>query len=76
MLAKLIKKIAVGSKIFDLCLWSDSQIYEELSKVYNKKPTFKGIAFPTSISVNEVCAYNAPLQEDSTTIKEGDLVKV
>jgi methionine aminopeptidase len=44
--------------------------------VYNKKPVFKGIAFPTTISVNEVCAYNAPLQEDSTTIKEGDLVKI
>jgi methionine aminopeptidase len=76
VLARLLKKIAVGSKIFELCLWSDGQIYEELSKVYNKKPTFKGIAFPTTISVNEVCGYNAPLIEDSTNIKEGDLVKI
>ena len=76
VLTRLIKKVAVGSKIFDLCLWSDGQIYEELSKVYNKKPVFKGLAFPTTISVNEVCGYNAPLQEDSTTIKEGDLVKI
>lgn len=76
VLAKLIKKVAVGSKVFDLCLWSDGQIYEELSKVYNKKPVFKGLAFPTTISVNEICGYNAPLQEDSTTIKEGDLVKI
>ena len=76
MLAKLIKKLAVGSKVFELCLWADSLIYEELSKVYNKKPTFKGLAFPTCISANEVCGHNAPLQEDSTIIKEGDLVKV
>jgi curved DNA binding protein len=76
VLGRLLKKIAVGSKIFELCLWSDSQIYEELSKVYNKKPTFKGLAFPTTISVNEVCGYNSPLQEDSTSIKEGDLVKI
>lgn len=76
MLGRLIKKVTVGSKIYELCLWSDSQIYEELSKVYNKKPTFKGLAFPTTISVNEVCGYNAPLQEDSTSIKEGDLVKL
>ena len=76
MLAKLIKKISVGSKIFELCLWSDSLIYEELSKVYNKKPVFKGLAFPTTISANEVCGYYSPLQEDSTAIKEGDLVKV
>lgn len=76
MLAKLLKKISVGSKIFELCLWADSQIYEELSKVYNKKPTFKGLAFPTTISTNEICGYFAPLQEDSTNIKEGDLVKI
>jgi methionine aminopeptidase len=66
----------VGSKIFELCLWSDNQIYEELSKVFTKKAIFKGLAFPTSISVNEVCGYNSPLLEDSTNIKEGDLVKV
>ena len=57
-------------------MWSDSLIYEELAKVYNKKPVFKGLAFPTTISVNEICGYYSPLQEDSTSIKEGDLVKV
>lgn len=51
-------------------------INEELVKVYNKKPVFKGIALPTCISTNEICAYNAPLLEDSATIKEGDLVKI
>ena len=76
VLAKLLKKISVGSKIFELCLFGDMQINEELAKVYNKKPIFKGLAFPTCISVNEICAYNAPLMEDSTPIKEGDLVKV
>lgn len=76
VLAKLIKKISVGSKIFELCLYADNEIYEELGKVYNKKATFKGLAFPTTISVNEVCAYNSPLLEDSTNIKEGDLVKI
>lgn len=34
------------------------------------------MAFPTTISVNEVCGHNSPLPEDSTSIKEGDLVKV
>ena len=76
VLTKLLKKITVGSKIFDLCLWADNLIYEELAKVYNKKPVFKGLAFPTCISVNEIVGHNSPLQEDSTNIKEGDLVKV
>lgn len=54
----------------------DNSILEGLSKVFNKKQVFKGIAFPTCISVNEVCGYNSPYPEDSTTIKEGDLVKI
>jgi methionine aminopeptidase len=52
VLARLIKKVAVGAKVYELCLWSDNQIYEELSKVYNKKPVFKGLAFPTTLSAN------------------------
>jgi curved DNA binding protein len=76
VLAKIIKKISVGSKIFDICLFGDSSLIEELSKVYNKKQVFKGIAFPTCISVNEVCGYNSPMPEESTAIKEGDLVKI
>lgn len=75
-MTKLIKKTTVGSKIFDLCLWADSQIFEELNKVYNKKATFKGLAFPTCISVNEICGHFSPLQGDTTAIKEGDLVKL
>ena len=76
VLSKLIKKISVGSKIIDLCVLGDNSILEELSKVFNKKQVFKGIAFPTCISVNEICGYNSPYPEDSTTIKEGDLVKI
>lgn len=76
MLARLIKKVAVGAKIHDLCLWADSQIYEELAKVYNKKPVFKGLAFPTTIAPNEVCGYFAPIPEESVNIKEGDLLNI
>jgi len=43
----------------------------------------KGIAFPTSISINEICAHYSPLVSDANekekevaTIKEGDVVKV
>lgn len=62
-LSRLLKKISVGSKIYDLCLIGDSYIYEELNKVYNKKQVFKGLAFPTCISVNEICGYNSPTQD-------------
>lgn len=76
VLARLIKKVAVGAKIFELCIWADNQIYEELHKVYTKKQIFKGLAFPTTISPNEICGYYSPIPEDATTIKEGDLIKI
>ncbi len=76
VLEAMLKKISVGSKTAELCINADNMIYEKLNDVYNKKPTFKGLAFPTCISVNEICAYFSPLPEDSTTIKEGDLVKI
>ena len=75
-LAKVIKKISVGSKIFDLCLFGDSTLLEDISKVYNKKQVFKGIAFPTCISVNEICGHFSPLEDESYAIKEGDVVKI
>jgi curved DNA binding protein len=73
----LVKPNAV---IYDICLSGDSFIRNELAKVYNKKKYSKSIAFPTSISVNEVCGHYAPtleeIDENHKTIAEGDVVKV
>lgn len=41
-----------------------------------KEQIFKGIAFPTCISVNKVCGHNSPIEKDSVAIKEGYLVKI
>ena len=66
----------MGAKIYELCLWADSQIYEELAKVYNKKQVFKGLAFPTTICPNELCGHFSPTPEESVNIKEGDLLNI
>jgi methionine aminopeptidase len=53
--------------------------------IYTKKKYIKGLAFPTSIAVNEVCGNYAPVNTDSTTRVEdheyrtlsvGDVVKI
>ena len=57
--------------------YSDSRIIEECDKIY-KKETNKGIAFPTSISLNN-CAGNYIYESgnhDYNTIKEGDIIKI
>ena len=81
-LQALIEKCKVGANLNELCTESDKLIKEKLSKIYIKKKFIKGIAFPTTISVNEVCGnYSAPLElsDDSheyKTLSEGDVAKV
>ena len=54
-------------------------IESELKKVYQGKKTKKierGVAFPCSISVNNIIANFSPLREESIKIRSGDVVKV
>merc|ERR1712137_1069449 len=49
-------------------------------KLYNKKvkdkKIEKGIAFPTCISVNELCGHFSPLKGESRTLSAGDVAKI
>jgi curved DNA binding protein len=65
-----------GEKIYDICMKSDQNLKNALTKVYQKKKHFKGVCFPTSISVNEVCGNFSPNAEDTTTLQEGDVAKI
>lgn len=78
----LISQIKPGVSIYDLCQRGDLYIAELLGKVYNKQRFIKGVAFPTSISVNEVCGNYSPVNEESNeeheykTLSEGDVAKI
>jgi len=76
VLAKVVQAAVPGSKIVDLCTLGDKAIEEGTSALYNKAKLEKGIAFPTSISVNNVVGHFSPLNGDSATLLEGDLVKI
>merc|ERR1712227_788068 len=80
-LKMLMEQCKVGMKILDLCELGDKTIVEECSKVHNKgkakvEAKDKGVAFPTCISVNEVCGHNSVTAADETVLAEGDLVKI
>jgi len=47
-----------------------------LRKFIQKKKIEKGIAFPTCVSVNEVCGHFSPLKSEPVNLKDGDLVKI
>jgi len=80
-LALVVKELAAGKKIVDLCEMGDKYILEETGKIYNKngkdkKPIEKGISFPTCISVNNVVGHFSPLADNTDVLAEGDMVKI
>uniref|UniRef100_G3SGI1 Peptidase M24 domain-containing protein n=1 Tax=Gorilla gorilla gorilla TaxID=9595 RepID=G3SGI1_GORGO len=67
-----------GVSVLSLCEKGDAMIMEETGKIFKKeKEMKKGIAFPTSISVNNCVCHFFPLKRGQDYIlKEGDLVKI
>jgi len=80
---KLVELCLEGATIIDLCLEGDKLLEQGTAAVYNKGPKAsrvnKGIAFPTSISVNNVVSHFSPLASDpqaSQKLAKGDVVKI
>jgi curved DNA binding protein len=76
VLERLIAKATAGANVAEVCEFGDKELEAELAKVYAKKKMEKGIAFPTCVSANEIAGHYSPLKSESTTLKEGDLVKI
>jgi methionine aminopeptidase len=78
-LQKVISLCVVGADIHKVCQEGDKFIEEELKKIFNNKKSKKlerGIAFPTCISVNNICGHFSPMADESATLAEGDLAKI
>eukprot|EP01098_Paradermamoeba_levis_P016671 TRINITY_DN912_c0_g1_i1.p1 TRINITY_DN912_c0_g1~~TRINITY_DN912_c0_g1_i1.p1 ORF type:complete len:419 (-),score=189.21 TRINITY_DN912_c0_g1_i1:144-1346(-) len=75
-LNKVISECAPGRKIVDLCKLGDDTIAELAKGVYKGNKVEKGVAFPTSISVNHCVGHNSPLASDESKLEEGDVVKI
>lgn len=75
-LAMLIKLVAPGKKVVELCEAGDNFVNERIKSVFKKiKKMPKGLAFPTCVSVNEVICHFSPLNEDTTVLQRGDSVR-
>lgn len=80
-LQTVVDAIKAGACVHDLCQLGDKVINDECAKIYNKPDkegylVEKGIAFPTSVSPNDISGHFSPLKADSMTLKDGDIVKV
>uniref|UniRef100_A0A2I3H822 Peptidase M24 domain-containing protein n=1 Tax=Nomascus leucogenys TaxID=61853 RepID=A0A2I3H822_NOMLE len=68
ILRSLVDASSSGVSVLSLCEKGDAMIMQETGKIFKKEKEMKrGIAFPTSISVNNYQDY---------ILKEGDLVKI
>lgn len=82
LLAALEKAITLcvdGADVSTVCGTIDTYIEEELKKVFAGKKSKKlerGISFPCCLSINEVMGHYSPCPDDSTTLKNEDLVKI
>ncbi|KAJ8260135.1 hypothetical protein GJAV_G00177450 [Gymnothorax javanicus] len=77
-LRAVIEAAKAGVSVLSLCEKGDSLIMAETGKIFKKeKEMKKGIAFPTSVSVNNCVCHFSPLKTDPDyVLKEGDLVKI
>jgi curved DNA binding protein len=78
-LQKVISLCHPGADIYTICQEGDKFMDEELRKVFNNKKSKKlerGIAFPTCISVNHVMGHYSPMQDESSSLADGDLAKI
>ncbi|KAF5382116.1 hypothetical protein D9615_004454 [Tricholomella constricta] len=80
---KLIELSVEGAKLIDLCVEGDKLIEQGTGAVYNKPvkgvKVSKGLAFPTSISVNNAVAHFSPLASDPQSeqvLAKDDVVKI
>jgi len=73
---QLLKEIAPGKQIVDLCVLGDKLMTDAIDVIYTKGNIEKGIAFPTSISVNNCAGHFSPLVGENATLTDGDLVKI
>uniref|UniRef100_A0A8C8IBV8 Peptidase M24 domain-containing protein n=1 Tax=Oncorhynchus tshawytscha TaxID=74940 RepID=A0A8C8IBV8_ONCTS len=77
-LKAVVEAAKAGETVVSLCAKGDAFIMAETGKVFRKeKDLKKGIAFPTSVSVNNCVCHFSPLKSDpEIVLKGGDLVKI
>lgn len=79
-LAAVVEKATNSEKVgvMELCELGDRIIIDETSQVFKKERDMRrGIAFPTSISVNNCICHHSPAKSDpNVELKTGDLIKI
>ncbi|KAK7205034.1 peptidase M24, structural domain-containing protein [Myxozyma melibiosi] len=79
VLEKVKAACVAGALVIDICVLGDKLLEEETAKIYKGKKISKGIAFPTSISPNNIATHMSPLPgepESELALADNDVVKI
>jgi curved DNA binding protein len=77
-LTAVVEKAGQDVSVMELCELGDKIIIGETSSVFKKERDMRrGVAFPTSISVNNcICHYSPSKSDPDVKLKNGDLIKI
>ncbi|KAJ1945528.1 hypothetical protein FBU59_002281 [Linderina macrospora] len=77
VLKQVISAAAPGVSVSALCTYSDSLVTALSASVYRKERDIeRGVAFPTTISVNNIIQNFSPSPETDYILRDGDVVKI
>ncbi|RLN52596.1 hypothetical protein BBJ29_007570 [Phytophthora kernoviae] len=72
----VLSQLESGKDVVELCKFADLIVEQRCAAIFKSKKIEKGVAFPTSISTNEIICHYSPLVNESMTVKAGDWVKI
>eukprot|EP01133_Synstelium_polycarpum_P007618 gene7618-8912_t len=77
VIKEVMAKCVDGANILEICNFGDAMIEAEVKLIYTKRKGLeRGVAFPTSISVNNCVGHFSPALGDTRTLKNADVVKI
>ncbi|KAI9009605.1 hypothetical protein BC832DRAFT_551908 [Gaertneriomyces semiglobifer] len=76
VMKQVLAACRIGCNVVDLCRMGDKLIMEMTSRVFKKGQLERGIARPTCVSIDNVICNFSPLEDDTTLLKAGDVVKI
>lgn len=76
-LQAVVKAAKAGVKVVDLCKIGDDAVADKVQSMF--RGVEKGLAFPTSVSVNNCVCHNSPVPGEETTpqvLVNGDVIRI
>lgn len=72
----VLAQLEAGKDLVEVCRFGDLIIQQRCAAIFKSKKIDKGVAFPTSLSVNEILCHFSPLPTESIVVQAGDWVKI